>query len=73
MAGACAPEDQIQKDQHSNSNRTKEIPGFFHIHSGEIYFLIPDYFRIPLAPGIAQPGLFFSPFHSRTNRIEDSV
>jgi hypothetical protein len=73
MAGAWAPEDQIEKDKHSNSNRTNEIPGFLHILSGEIRSLIPNCFGLPLAPGFVHPGLLFSPFHSRTNKIEDSV
>ena len=34
LAGAWAPEDQIEKDQNTYCDRTDEIPGFLHITSG---------------------------------------
>jgi hypothetical protein len=49
MAGVRAPEEQIEKDQHSYSNRPKEIPVFFPLHSEDIYSLIRNYVELPLA------------------------
>jgi hypothetical protein len=73
MAGAGAPENQIEKDENSYRDRTNEIPGFIHITSGKICSLIPNCVGLPLAPGLVHPSLLFSPLQSRTNKIEDSV
>jgi len=73
MAGAGTPENQIEKDKNSYRDRTNEIPGFIHITSGKIGSLNPNCVELPLALKLVQPGLFFSPSHARTNKIEDSV
>ena len=73
MAGVRTPEDQIEKNENSYGDRTKKTPGFIHITPGKKRSPIPNCVGLPFAPGIVHPGLFFSPFHSRTNRIEDSV
>jgi len=73
MAGAGAPENQIEKNKNSYRDRTNEIPGFIHTTSGKIGSFILICMGLPLAPGLVHPGLLFSPFHSRTNKIEDSI
>jgi hypothetical protein len=72
MAGVRAPEEQIEKDQHSYSNRTKEIPGFF-LYTQETYILS---FGIMLSFHLREKfpsrHVLFT-VHSRTNKTEDPV
>jgi len=73
MTGAGTPEDQIEKDKNAYRNGTNEIPGFTHMTSGTSDWLFPNCLEIPEEPRSVQLNERCLSFHSRTNKIEDSV